>query len=161
MISAERYQRITDAMQRLGGDAPLTSEDADLVGTLVAGTPAAGGGGVMEAQRSPGNQIHIYNGPCNGGRMLVTFNSGFIFYEHWLVTFTRWNGRIKAFECTASWLNYAGEGNWREAAGFSPAMASWIPADVLRHVEQWLRMVPSTLLPQIPALLRMLQVEGV
>jgi hypothetical protein len=50
VISAERYQRITDAMQRLGGDAPLTSEDADLVGTLVAGTPAAGGGGVIEAR---------------------------------------------------------------------------------------------------------------
>jgi hypothetical protein len=98
-------------------------------------------------------KIHIYNGPCNGGRILATFNSGFIFYEHWLVTFTRWNGRIKAFECTGSWLNYAGEGSWREVGGFSPATASWIPADVLRHVEQWLRMVPSTLLPQIPALL--------
>jgi hypothetical protein len=98
--------------------------------------------------------IYIYNGPSDGvdGRMLVTFNHAFIFYDHWLVTFARWDSGKKTFECTASWLNYAGDGSW-DVTGFRPTTARWIPLSVLHEVVQWLRMVPSALLPHIPALL--------
>jgi hypothetical protein len=84
--------------------------------------------------------------------MWVTFCTGLIFYERWLVTFTRWDGGRKTFECTAAWINYAGDGSW-DATGFNPVTAHWIHPCVLCEVEQWLRTLPGILLPQLPALM--------
>jgi hypothetical protein len=81
--------------------------------------------------------------------MKVAFNLGFIFYTEWLVTFTRCENQKEIYGCTAGWVNYAHLGQWSMDSGWNPAAATWVPKDVLKLVEEWLRQLTDYLLPQI------------
>ena len=95
------------------------------------------------------SSIIIYDGPTTTGRMKVTFNLGFIFYTEWMVTFTILEDQKEIYQCTAGWINYAHLGQWSIDSGWNPAAATWVPKDVLKLVEDWLRQLPDSLLPQI------------